>query len=909
MIGRIFGNYKVTERIGAGGMGEIYRAEDMKLFREVAIKALPDAFAQDAERLARFEREARLLAALNHPNIASIYGLEQADGKPFLVMELVAGETLAEKLKKGRIPLDETLDICRQIAEGLEAAHEKGIVHRDLKPANVKVTPEGKVKILDFGLARALQDQTAAVDLSVSPTISSEMTRSGVILGTAAYMSPEQAKMKTVDRRADIWAFGCVLYECLTGERAFQGDTVAEAIASVLKTEPDWNLLPAETPRSVRAVIRQCLQKDPGRRLRDIADAFVGIEELSTDTMEPVPSSGRTRILWIAGSAAAGAALAVLVLFGLMKQFQTPQLLPVSRSIIRIEPGQWLAGRARQADFWRPSRTAVTISSDGRFIVYCAIEGSPSLQAVSRLYIRRTDQLEAKVIAGTEGAMSPFLSPDDRWIGFWADGELLKVPVDGGVPTVLCSVPWPYGFSWGSDNQIVYAQQEDTGLFRVPADGGKPEMLTAPDKSKEEYSHRLPHCLPGGSGILFTIMRHGWDVQPRVAALEPGTHKWRTLLEDASDARYVPTGHLAFLRQGTMMIAPFDPDRLEVTAQPVATVANVAQSLNTGNTGYDTGAGQFSISASGSMIYVPGGILPDRENSLVWVDARGETEPITNFRAPFFAPRLSPDGDHIAYSTLGKERQVWIYDLPRGTATRLTSEGMASWVAWTPDDRRLAFGWSMNGLANIYWEFADGSAPMERVTENEYDQYPASWSPDGQTLAFVQNHPDNRNDILFLGIRDRKVTPGLNSRFQETYPEFSPDGRWIAYTSNESGRDEVYVQAFPGPGGRVQISSEGGTEPVWSRSGRQIFYRQRDQVWATDIRIGSRLTVGKSRLLFEQAGFGWGFPVRSWDVSRDGRRFLMVKLDERRPQPLNEMILVQNWFEELVGLRPKTKTR
>ena len=904
MIGRTVGNYRITELIGAGGMGEVYRAQDVRLSRDVAIKALPDAFAQDAERLARFEREAKLLAALNHPNIASIYGLEQADGRPFLVMELVEGQALSDRLKKGPIPLDETLDICRRIAEGLEAAHEKGIIHRDLKPANVKVTPEGKVKILDFGLARALQDPSATADISLSPTISSNMTRAGVILGTAAYMSPEQAKMKTVDKRTDVWAFGCVLYECLTGQRAFQGENLAETIASVLKNDPDWDLLPAETPRSVRAVLRECLQKDPSRRLRDVADAFIGIEELGAETSEPVTSPARPGIWWVAGSAAAGAAVAALVSIALMWHFRSAAPAPVTRSIIRIDPGQWLAGRARQADFWRPSRTAMTLSSDGRFIVYCAIEGSPSLQAVSRLYIRRTDQMEAKAIAETEGAMNPFLSPDDRWIGFWADGKLLKVPVEGGVPTALCDVPWPYGFSWGSDNQIVYARQEDTGLFWVSSDGGNPEALTVPDKSKEEYSHRLPHCLPGGKGILFTVMRHGWDVQPHVAVLDLSTHKWRTLVEDASDARYVRTGHLVFLRQGTMMIAPFDLDRMEVTAQPVATVANVAQSLNTGNTGYDTAAGQFSISSSGSMIYVPGGILPDRENSLVWVDYEGKVQPITTFRAPFFAPRISPDGQHIAYSTLGKARQVWIYDLPRGTATRLTSEGMASWVAWAPDDRRLTFGWSRNGLANIYWEFADGSAPMERITESEYDQYPASWSHDGQTLAFVQNQLDNRNDIMFLEVRDRKVMPGLSSRFQETYPEFSPDGRWIAYTSNESGRDEVYVQAFPGPGGRVQISSEGGTEPVWSRSGKEIFYRQHDQVWATDVQIGSRLTAGKPRLLFERAGFGWGFPVRSWDISPDGRRFLMVRLDERKPQPVNEITLVQNWFDELARLRP-----
>jgi serine/threonine-protein kinase len=516
--------------------------------------------------------------------------------------------------------------------------------------------------------------------------------------------------------------------------------------------------------------------------------------------------------------------------------------------------------------------------------------------------------MEAKPIAGTEGGFSPFLSPDDRWVGFWADGKLKKVAVDGGVPLALFDVPYfSFGSSWGADNQIIFAPRLDYGLSRVSADGGKSETLTIFDSSKEEYGHRLPHCLPAGKGILFTIMRHPYDLQPRVAVLEPAAHKWRVLLDDAADARYITTGHLAFLRQGTLMVVPFDPDKLKVSGQPVPAVANVMQALNTGDSGYDTAAGQFSISASGSLAYVPGGILPDRMNSLVWVDHKGEAVPIASFKAPFSAPRLSPDGRRIAYRTLARERHVWVYDLHRGTATRLTSEGAAGWVTWTPDGRRLVFEWMKALLGNIYWQPADGSAPMERLSQSEYGQRPGSWSPDGATLAFVQYHPDSGWDILLLHMRDRKVAPFLNSRFYEGCPEFSPDGRWIAYASDESGRREVYVQPFPAREGKWQVSNEGGTEPLWSRNGRQLFYRRPDQVWAVDVQTGSGFAASRPRLLFERPGYGVNQPIREWDISLDGQRFLMVKLDERKPQPVTELVLVQNWFEELKRLVPTGK--
>jgi serine/threonine-protein kinase len=914
MIGNTLGHYRIIEKLGAGGMGVVYRADDKTLDRQVAIKVLPEAFTADRERLARFEREAKVLASLNHPNIASIYGLEEAEGKRFLVLELVEGQTVAERLHQGPLPMDETLDIARQITEGLEAAHDKGIVHRDLKPANVKITPEGKVKILDFGLAKALQEEPAAANLSQSPTLTEQLSRPGVILGTAAYMSPEQAKGKPLDKRTDIWAFGCVLYECLTGKRAFEGDTITETIASILKSEPDWTLLPGETPASVRTVLRRCLQKDPNLRLHDIADARVEMREELAGPTPMVPVVQRLPLGWLIASGVTALAIGALIGAAVMNHIkpgppQTSQ--PVVRAPIRLEPGHWLDGGRQSPPFGfdHPTQTAMAISSDGRFIVYSAVKENPGPQDKPHLYLRRSDQLEAKPIAGSEGGISPFFSPDDRWVGFWAAGKLMKVSVEGGVPATLCDVSVPFGFSWGADNQVVFTTRWDRGLSRVAADGGKPETLTTPDKSKE-YSHRLPQCLPAGKGILFTIMRQPYDIEPSVAVLDLATRKWRVLLEDAADARYVATGHLAFLRKGTLMVIPFDPEKLEIAGQPVPAIANLEQALNQGNAGLATAAGQFSVSASGWLVYAAGGILPDRQNSLVWVDHQGKAEPIASFKAPFSSPRFSPDGRRIAYLTGGMEAHVWVYDLDHGSATRLTSEGWAGSVTWTRDGRRLVFAWMKTGAANIYWQPVDGSSPMERLTQSQNLQRPGSWSPDGKMLAFVEQNQENLPEIELFNISDHRVTPPLNSRFYEGYPEFSPDGRWMAYVSGESGRLEVYVQPFPGRGGKQPISNDGGEEPLWAPNGKQLFYRsgnQKNQVWLVDVQTGSGFSAGKPRLLFDQPGYGEARPIRGWDISPDGKRFLMVKLEERKSQPITEMILVQNWFEELKRLAPTGK--
>ena len=901
----IAGHYEVLEKLGQGGMGEVYQALDKNLGRQVAIKILPEEFSADPERVARFEREAKLLATLNHPNIAAVHGFEEAKGLRFLVLELVEGETLQARLDKGALPIDEVLETCRQVAEGLEAAHERGVVHRDLKPGNIMITPEGKVKILDFGLAKAYVAETTGLDIANSPTITARMTEPGVILGTAAYMSPEQARSRPVDKKTDIWAFGCVLYECLTGKRAFYGETVSDTLAHILKGEPDWSKLPPDTPIRIRTLLRRCLEKDPRRRLHDIADARIETEESLSQPLAPEEVAIRRPVhAWVLGALLGGLILAVVATALITWHLKPAQSPAVGRFALKVEPGHWLDGM-RVANK-QPSRTALAIASDGSFIIYAAIPEDPGLQAKPQIYLRRMDQMEAAPVAGTEGGISPFLSPDNRWIGFWADGKLKKVPLSGGVPATLCDAPMPFGADWGPDNTIVFSSGRDLGLSRISGGGGKPEVLTVPDRASE-YGHRLPHWLPDGRGVLFTIMRLKWDLQPRLALLDLKTRKWRVVMEDAAEGRCLGTGNLVFLRQGTLMVVAFNLGRLEGKDQPVPIVANVMQALNGASSNLNTAAGQYCVSNSGWLAYVPGGIFPDQEESPVRVDQKGDVQPAASFKASFVAPRFSPDGKRIAYQTFGKEWSVWVYDLNRGTASRLTGEGWVQYPIWTPDGKRLVFGWCASGPQNLYWQHADGSSPMERLTTSENWQCPGSFTPDGSTLAFVEDHPETGEDILLLDMKSRRMTPFLNSKANERYPEFSPDGSWLAYSSNESGRYEVCVRPFPGPGGRWQISKEGGGQAIWSKDGRQLFYRQADQVWIVDVRTEGSFSVGKPRLLFEQRDLVGGYPIRGWDLWPDGQAFLMVKAGEVKPQPATEIILVQNWFEELKRLVPTGK--
>ena len=613
MIGKTLSHYKVLEKIGQGGMGEVYRAEDTNLSRDVAIKVLPEQFTQDPQRLARFEREAKLLASLNHPNIAAIYGFEEADDVRFLAMELVPGETLAEKVSKGPVPVKEALEVCRQIAEGVEAAHEKGVIHRDLKPANVKVTPEGKVKILDFGLAKAFEEETPVTDISQSPTLTEEMTRAGVILGTAAYMSPEQAKGKPVDKRADIFAFGAVLYELLTGKRAFEGETITETIAAVLKSEPDWARLPENIPWNVRTLLRRCLTKDVHDRLDGIGNVRVEIKLALEEpaTVVPIGVTGAAQApLWQRAIPWTIAVLmAVMVGIGFWS-LTRPVPRPITRFPLVLESlpsEQQTIGRGRHV---------VALSPDGTHLVYVYADKI----ANSQLYLRAMDRLEATPIRGTEDAREPFFSPNGQWVGFWADGQLKKVSITGGAPVILCEATNPFGASWGTDDTIVFGQGT-RGIWKVSANGGTPEVLITVDSTEGKLAHG-PQILPGGNAVLFTLAPgQKWDdAQIVVQSLERGERK--VLINGGKDARYAPTGHLVYAREGTLLAVAFDLGQLEVTGGPVPIVEGVMDA------DFRTGAAHFSFSKLGSLVYVPGGGGHQLRSGLVWVDRQGQAVPL-----------------------------------------------------------------------------------------------------------------------------------------------------------------------------------------------------------------------------------------------------------------------------------------
>ena len=644
MIGTSLSHYRITEKLGQGGMGEVYRAEDTNLSRQVAIKVLPDEFAHDAERLARFEREAKLLASLNHPNIASIYGLEQADGKPFLVLELVEGKTLAERLKKGRIPLDETLDICRQIAEGLEAAHEKGIIHRDLKPSNIKITPEGKVKVLDFGLAKAFHDEPSSPDLSHFPTLDEQTTQPGVILGTAAFMSPEQAKGKPVDKRADIWAFGCVLFEALTGRRAFPGKTTSEILAGVLEREPKWDELADVSPR-VRDLLRCCLRKDPTKRLHDIADARIEIEEVLAGTAEPRledgragrPILGRHHLFW---AASMFAVLAAGVALGLILLRQNP-VERVMQFTLELPVDRPLA-------FGLEAPPALAISPDGSDVVYAgAPKGKPS-----QLFLRSFGHPDVQPIAGTEGAYSPFFSPDGKWVGFFADGKLKKVPVSGGAASTLCDAPRGWGGTWGPGNNITFARSLSSGLWQISAEGGPPKAVSFLQPAQGEQQHGSPQMLPDGRSILFEVWTGSNFDSARIALLDTKTGEVRKLLDGGSNPVYIRTGHIVYARNDTLLAVPFDVSKLRLTGTPVPVMHNVMSARG-------LGIPVFAVSQNGTLVYAPAAAQEDE--LLVRVDRNARAQPILKERRPIGRVRLSPDGRRIAFSTV--ETQYSIRDL------------------------------------------------------------------------------------------------------------------------------------------------------------------------------------------------------------------------------------------------------
>ncbi len=902
-VGRTLAHYQVVAPLGAGGMGEVYQARDTKLGRDVALKLLPDVFARDPERLARFEREAQVLASLNHPNIAAIFGLEEAGGVRFLVLELVPGETLAERITGHGLPVDEALALCRDIAEAVEAAHERGIVHRDLKPANVKVRPDGTVKVLDFGLAKAFGDDTTTSDLTRSPTITSDGTRAGVIMGTAAYMSPEQARGKPLDKRTDIWSFGCVLYEALARRQAFIGETVSDTIAAILRGEPDWSALPPATPARLRELLGRCLEKDPRRRLRDIGDARLEIERIASGEIVDAlstPASAASTLARGPGRRSSALPWAIAALMSVIA------LMAVALSLGRIgkkpEDHRPLAlfsiAVPPEAPLELSNHPAIALSPDGARLVYAA-----GRDFSSRLFLREMGRLDAVPMPGTEGGTGPFFSPDGQWVGFFADGKLKKVSIQGGAPLVLCDAPDSRGACWGADDVIILEPQFDSGLMRVPAAGGTPETITTPDKTKDERTHRWPDILPGSDAVLFTIGAVGspdsYD-DARIAVLSLGSGKMKVLPVTGSFARYSPTGHLVYMRAGALFAARFDLSRLELTGAPVPILEHV-------QTNPMTGAANFCFSRIGSLAYVPGAFR-NPERTLVWVDRGGTAVPITDTRRPYATPSLSPDGQAVAVSIrTGPDEDVWIYNIARKALTRFTF-GSGTEPTWSPDGTRLAYGSVQGGPRSLFWNVADGSAKEERLTQAQHIQVAADWSPDGKTLIFMELDSTLTPDIWALPLEGaRAAKPLVRTRFAEAGGFISPDGRWITYVSEESGRPEVYVQRFPDPSGKWQISSEGGTHPLWARNGGEIFYLHEDEMVAVPITTSPSFSAGAPTRLFEKHFYVDLYAMRAYDVAPDGQRFLMIQEDES-VSVATQINVVLEWFDELKRRVPPKKS-
>ncbi len=895
MIGQVLSHYRVTAKLGEGGMGEVYRATDSRLGRDVAIKVLPAIYARDADRMARFEREAQVLASLNHPNIAHIYGVEEANGTCALVMELVEGPTLAERLAAAAMPLEEALANAKSIAEALEYAHERGIVHRDLKPANVKIAPDGRVKLLDFGLARAFEDDPAATDISHSPTLTAEATKAGIILGTAAYMSPEQAKGKAVDRRADIWSFGAVLYEMLAGKQLFSGETSSETLAAVIKDQPDWSALPADIPAPIMKLLRRCLTKDPKQRLRDIGEARIAIEEYLANPqaasdvlggLGAAPPTWRRALPWaIAG------VLAVAAATGFIAYWRASQPEPhdaLQLSLVLPEP--------LSTNTSPTVGSTVALSPDGKSLVYMASPAGKPPQ----LFLRRLDQPVATPIPGTENAAAPFFSPDGQWIGFFAEGKMLKVPVRGGPVSTVFGAVSPRGASWAADDTIIFVPTGGSGLMRVPAGGGTPRPLTTLNASEHEISHRWPDVLPGGKAVLFASSVAGratWDdAEISLVSLETGQR--RTLIHGGSFPRYVASGHIVYARTGVLMAVPFDLKRLEVTGPPVAVQEGVVTTL--GN-----GAARFAVSESGLLAYVAG-TAGEAARSLIWLDRKGTGKELPAPSHAYFNARVSPDGKLAAVS-IGSGAgipDIWVYDFARSTVTRLTfGPGPNSYPVWTPDNKRVIYWSSLAGRASMRWKAVDGSGADEELHIASDSGAPESVSPDGKTLLFSAVNPDGGIGTQVLSLDgELKVRPLLASQFTQNRAQFSPDGHWIVYESNESTRNEIYVQPFPGPGGKWQISTSGGTMPRWSRNGQEIFFRYGNQMMSVPVETRPAFKAGTPRLLFQGNYLGGS----NYDVAPDGQHFLMIKEKEAQAGS-KEVNVILNWFDDLKRRVPSTK--
>jgi serine/threonine protein kinase/Tol biopolymer transport system component len=912
--GTKLGPYEIVAPIGAGGMGEVYRARDTKLNRDVAIKVLPEAFAADADRLARFTREAQVLASLNHPNIAQIYGIESGA----LVMELVEGEDLSDVIAREAGSKDPAyvLPIARQIADALEAAHEQGVVHRDLKPANVKVKTDGSVKVLDFGLAKAADPGGSSISAMNSPTMTTPAnTAMGMILGTAAYMSPEQAKGRAVDKRADIWAFGAVLYEMLAGRRAFDGDGVSEILASVLKDKVDFDALPPSVPPRLRALVERCLERDVKLRLRDIGEARLelakvadGRGELSSPAL-PRPASARASLLpW----AVAAVAIIAAAYFGWAALGTAPaSVSAVSQHLqLNLDPDQSLLGSDPteiRAGSRRPSRTAIALSPNGHWLAYTAEQ-----KGAQQLFLRDMRRGTGAAVPGTVGADNPFFSPDGKQVGFWSNGALRRVPVDGGPVVEICKTGRVFGASWGPGGRILFALLGST-IQSVSADGGGAvSAATEIDTVGDELGHRLPHWI---SDDRFLYVARVGNTNRLVVQRIDGTDR-RVLMDDATDGRVVAGGtYLVFMREATLMAVPFDRGTATVTGAAQGAIDGVMVSLNAPNTAIDVGAGEFTVSDAGTLVYLPGQMFVDVTGTLTWLDRQGRTHPVAMESRGYSAARLSHDDRYAVSTTIARSGNAfWIHDFDRGTTEKVPFDGTTQRAIWTPDSRAIVFSGSRAQDRGLY-RTTVGSGAIERLPGGVRVPSPAGWARDGREVVYVENvrtvdGGTGTDDIYAVSLDDNTSRPLVQTKGRDSHPAVSPDGRWLAYASDESSKLEVLVQAYDGDS-RVTISHNGGHSPRWTRDGKTLIYskqipdpnnadRVRFEMWEVPLTFTSRVVPGRPRQFADlsQEEFGTSGPVANYDVAKDGR-ILGTTREFRTPPPGRTLHVITNWFEDL----------
>jgi Tol biopolymer transport system component len=894
--GAQLGPYTLIAPLGAGGMGEVYRARDTALKRDVAIKVLPDVLTSDPDRLARFEREAQTLAALNHPNIAQIHGLERSGDTPAIVMELVEGPTLADRIRTGPIPLDEVLPIARQLTEALEAAHERGIIHRDLKPANIKVREDGTVKVLDFGLAKAMAPVPASpegAELANSPTMTARATQMGIVLGTAAYMAPEQAKGKHVDKRADIWAVGVVLFELLTGRRPFDGDDVTEVMARVVDREPDWRVLPADIPPSIRRLLRRCLTKKRHNRLADIIDARLEIDEVATDAAAAPPERSHDdprRARWALPALVSAVATALLAALAVLSLWPERQSADVTRFTIPLPEGQILG----------PASDVLAVSHDGRQFVYATTDG---------LYRRILSDLQSTPIPGTEGRLtSPVFSPEGDEIAYFQDGQLKGVTVTGGTPRVICAADPPRGVSWErdgtTDGTILFGQAD--GIYQVSASGGDTDLVLEARPGEDVYG---PQLLPDGEHVLFTSARTAltsqtpperWN-EAQVEVVSRRTNVRTRLQVTGNSPRYLSTGHLAYSQANELRVVSFDADELQVGTDTVTVAPDVGRARASAASAY------YEVSDSGALLYVQGHNAPV-PRGLAWVSRDGQVDDLGIEHGQYWYPRLSPDGSRVVLDDRNDTSDLWVWDFTTARR-RLTVEGTpGTYPAWTPNSDRIAYssGADRHGDAgHIDWRSADGGGadllvPLQAGggTLRPYFFFEGSA---GLELVFGALNPESQ-DIGMVALNDGEIRWLLNESFNESNAELSPDGRWMAYQSNHSDRSEISIRSFPDMRQVVPVSTDGGTKPRWSWDGQFLYYLSgRTMIEAAVDPDGAVLSVVTRTPLPEVRVSPTG-AGRSYDVDEDGRFLTPTLVDpsagETEAQVTN-LVIVLNWFETL----------